>query len=210
MYFIRKVYFIVLFSSIFSFLELMHTAWQLFSHFDNEKGSNKEFEINYFLPNFNVNYETERRAISRALFEENQQYSKELSKIRKSSINFVHSEKLDKVEKIVRNHYIETSALLDDIKTKDGLQNKRIETLKKLTQEVYENIETLQNPKNCQNVDTLICQGRMNSRNTQICGWGCMIHFAAKCFQAAYSTGLFLHICLACLLQYFPLLRITR
>ena len=47
----------------------------------------------------------------------------------------------------------------------------------------------LQNPLDCNEAKLLICQGRLNSRGTQNCGWGCMIHFASKCFQAAYASG---------------------
>ena len=47
----------------------------------------------------------------------------------------------------------------------------------------------LQNPADCNEAKLLICQGRLNSRGTQNCGWGCMTHFASKCFQAAYASG---------------------
>ena len=35
----------------------------------------------------------------------------------------------------------------------------------------------------------LFCEGKTNSKHVPICGWGCMLHHAMKCFQAAFSSN---------------------
>lgn len=179
MFGIKKFYGLIVISSTISFLEFLFTTWELVKVKNDDT-----LVIKYFKPNFNAPYETARRALNRAIFEEHQAYQEYLERLKKSN----HNIDLTNIEDCIHSNYLETSALIDQFRTFDGLESQRNQALKSVQDEIQEKLKALQNPVNCKQASVLICEGKVNSRQTQSCGWGCMVHFAAKCLQAAYSS----------------------
>jgi hypothetical protein len=83
--------------------------------------SDVKVKVKFIPPVFSAKYENERKTIRRAVYEEYQAFKSELSKIQKSRKEFLHSEKIDKLMQTFKEHYIETSALLEQLKIKDTL-----------------------------------------------------------------------------------------
>ena len=92
--------------------------------------SDLKFKVKFIPPVFSAKYENERKTVRRAVYEEYQAFKSEISKIQKSRKEFLHSEKIDKLMKTFKEHYIETSALLEQLKRKDALDINRKEAIK--------------------------------------------------------------------------------
>ena len=133
MFGIRKFYILVILSSFISVLEWAFSAYEIFQYkpiFSHSLISDVSVKVKYIPPVFSAKYENERKTIRRAVYEEYQAFKSELSKIQKSRKEFLHSEKIDNLMKTFKEHYIETSALLEQLKRKDTLDINRKEAIK--------------------------------------------------------------------------------
>ena len=92
--------------------------------------SDVSFKVQFIPPVFSAKYENERKTVRRAVYEEYQAFKSELSKIQKSRKEFLHSEKINKLMQTFKEHYIETSALLEQLKRKDTLDVHRKQSIK--------------------------------------------------------------------------------
>lgn len=183
---VRRFYILIIFSSSLSVLEVFFTAWQLFP---TAKPENKII-LKYIQPSFNALYEKERKIVKRGLFEKYQAFKEILEAQKKRKKGQIEPEIFQEIHDTFRDHYLESSALLDSLRDSDGFESQRQSILFKLHLEIQETIKKMQNPPNClKEAKILKCNPKINSRNTQSCGFGCMIHFASKCLQAAYSSG---------------------
>ena len=112
----------------------------------------------------------------------------EIEKVRKSDMKLLNSSKLQSIENSMKYHYIELMALTDFLRQSDSHDQHSRQKLKiKINNAMQKTLDVHQNPKKCDRI--LICEGKTNSKNLPVCGWGCMIHFVLKCFRAAFSTG---------------------
>ena len=112
----------------------------------------------------------------------------EIEKVRKSDMKLLNSSKLQNIENSMKYHYIELMALTDFLRQSDSHDQHSRQKLKiKVDNAMQKTLDVHQNPKKCDRI--LICEGKTNSKNLPVCGWGCMIHFVLKCLRAAFSTG---------------------
>ena len=97
-----------------------------------------------------------------------------MKKVRKSNLNLLNLTKINEIETSMKYHYVEIMSQMDLLKKSDSQDKLRQKYRKETSEVIQQAIHKHQNPNNCQRL--LLCEGKMNSKKVQICGWGCMIH----------------------------------
>ncbi len=136
----------------------------------------KTLLISYQGPKLEAGYELERKVLRRAIYEKHQAFKEQQE-----------SSSFKIIPHLFAENYILLSSLMDNLRQADGLNLQRMTDLGKISRDIQGNIAKFQNPHECHKAPALWCHGKLNSRKTQNCGWGCMIHFAAKCLMVAHS-----------------------